>query len=135
MSSTWCRPAGRSAQTVSWRRSWSWRSPRASSPAATLIEPEHRGSARSPRGSRRRYMPLYRVDSPETETALREIERRRAASVVDALRVADEAIAGVRARGDDFVREQVARFDGVAVDALRIAPRDVNIDPLLAGSI
>jgi histidinol dehydrogenase len=80
-------------------------------------------------------MPLFRGDSPEADAALREIERRRDLSVADALRVADEAIAGVRARGDAYVREQVARFDGVTLDALKIAPRQVKIDPALANAI
>jgi histidinol dehydrogenase len=49
--------------------------------------------------------------------------------------VADAAIAGVRARGDAFVREEVARFDGVRLDALSIAPRAVNIDDALAKAL
>jgi histidinol dehydrogenase len=45
------------------------------------------------------------------------------------LAVADEMIAGVRARGDAYVAEQIARFDGVelAPEAIRIAPREVTI--------
>src|SRR5437763_2935437 len=45
------------------------------------------------------------------------------------LAVADEMIAGVRARGDAYVAEQIARFDGVtlAPDEIRIAPRAVSI--------
>jgi len=48
----------------------------------------------------------------------------------EALRVADEMIAGVRARGDAYVAEQIARFDHVtlAPDAIKVAPRDVSID-------
>ncbi len=48
----------------------------------------------------------------------------------EALRVADEMIAGVRARGDAYVAEQIARFDRVtlAPDAITVAPRDVSID-------
>jgi histidinol dehydrogenase len=49
--------------------------------------------------------------------------------------VADAAIAGVRARGDAFVREQVARYDGVTIDAISITPRDVTIDEELARAI
>jgi len=46
-----------------------------------------------------------------------------------ALAVADEMIAGVRARGDAYVAEQIARFDGVEIapDAIKIAPREVSI--------
>src|ERR1051325_10065889 len=46
-----------------------------------------------------------------------------------ALAVADEMIAGVRARGDAYVAGQIARFDGVelAPDAIKIAPREVSI--------
>ena len=57
-------------------------------------------------------MPAHKVDSVEAE----------------AFRVADAAIAGVRARGDAYVREQIARFDGVAIDDILIAPRRVGID-------
>ncbi|HKO55998.1 MAG TPA: histidinol dehydrogenase, partial [Thermoanaerobaculia bacterium] len=49
--------------------------------------------------------------------------------------VADAAIAGVRARGDAFVREEVFRFDGVSLDALLIAPRAVTIDSDLARAL
>ncbi len=80
-------------------------------------------------------MSLYKADSDEGRSALRDVEQRREASVTDALRVADEAIAGVRARGDDFVREQIERFDGVKVDPIKVAPRDVRVDPALADAI
>ena len=80
-------------------------------------------------------MPLYRADSAEAERALRDVERRRDASVADALRVADEAIAGVRARGDAYVREQIERFDRVVVDPIKISPREVTIDRGLAEAI
>jgi histidinol dehydrogenase len=54
-----------------------------------------------------------------------------------ALQVADEMIEGVRARGDAFVAEQIARFDGVtlAPNEIAIAPRDVTIDPTLAAAL
>lgn len=46
-----------------------------------------------------------------------------------ALRVADEMIAGVRARGDSYVAEVIAKFDKVTMraDAIKVAPRDVTI--------
>ena len=55
----------------------------------------------------------------------------------EALRVADEMIAGVRARGDAYVAEQIARFDRVtlAPDEIRIAPRRVTIAPEMAEAI
>ena len=53
----------------------------------------------------------------------------------DALRVADDAIDGVRTRGDSFVREQIARFDRVDLEDILIEPRDVTIDPQMAGPI
>jgi len=62
---------------------------------------------------------MFRADSPEAE----------------ALRVADESIAGVRARGDAYVREQIERFDHVKVDDILIAPRQVTIDPQMAEAI
>jgi histidinol dehydrogenase len=51
---------------------------------------------------------------------------RRKASNENAMLVAAEMIAGVRARGDAFVREQIARFDGVDIDEILIAPRNVE---------
>src|SRR5215210_2384168 len=76
-----------------------------------------------------------RASSPEAEAALREIESRRNAANENAFRVADEMIAGVRARGDAFVAEQIARFDRVDVSPILIAPRDVDIDPRIARAI
>jgi histidinol dehydrogenase len=79
-------------------------------------------------------MNWYPATSPEAEAALRELEERRRATNDNAFRVADEMIAGVRARGDAYVAEQIAKFDGVAIapDAIRIAPRSVTIDSELA---
>jgi len=62
------------------------------------------------------------------DLALRDLELRRGASNDDAMRVAGEMIAGVRARGDAFVREQIERFDGVDIDEILIAPRKVETD-------
>ncbi|HEX9406793.1 MAG TPA: histidinol dehydrogenase, partial [Thermoanaerobaculia bacterium] len=76
-----------------------------------------------------------KADSPEAEATLRAIEARRKQSEAEALRVADEAIAGVRTRGDAYVREQIARFDRVAIEDMLIAPREVTIDPLMAEAI
>jgi histidinol dehydrogenase len=81
---------------------------------------------------------VLNASSPEAEAALRAIEARRNESNDDALRVADEAIAGVRARGDGYVREQIARFDGVDLDELgeiAVAPRDATIAPEMAAAI
>ena len=82
-------------------------------------------------------MPWFKVSSPEAEAALRALETRRNVANEKAGRVADEMIAGVRERGDAFVSEQIARFDGVAVapDAIRITPRKVSIDRGLAGAL
>src|SRR5712692_5481834 len=80
-------------------------------------------------------MPVFKANSPEAEAALRAIEARRNESEAQALRVADEAIAGVRARGDAYVREQITRFDRVAIDDILIAPRNVTIDPEMAKAI
>ncbi|HMC23369.1 MAG TPA: histidinol dehydrogenase, partial [Thermoanaerobaculia bacterium] len=75
------------------------------------------------------------TDSPEAEAALREIEARRNESEAEALRIADEAIAGVRALGDAYVREQIARFDRVTIDDILIVPGDVTIEPQMAEAI
>jgi histidinol dehydrogenase len=80
-------------------------------------------------------MEILKADSPEAETALRAIEARRKASEAEALRVADAAIEGVRERGDAFVREQIARFDGVTVEEILTAPRSVTIDALMSEAI
>ena len=53
----------------------------------------------------------------------------------DPFRVADEAIEGVRTRGDAFVREQIAKFDRLTIGAILIAPREVKIDPQMAEAI
>jgi histidinol dehydrogenase len=57
--------------------------------------------------------------------------------MTSALQVADEMIAGVRARGDAFVAEQIARFDSVtlAPDEIAIKPRAVTIDREMAAAI
>jgi histidinol dehydrogenase len=54
-----------------------------------------------------------------------------------ALAVADEMIAGVRARGDAYVAEQIARFDGVtlAPDEIKTAPREVSISKEMIDAI
>ncbi|HEY0141525.1 MAG TPA: histidinol dehydrogenase [Thermoanaerobaculia bacterium] len=82
-------------------------------------------------------MPVFRATSPEAIETLRELEERRRGANEIAFQVADEMIAGVRARGDTYVAEQVARFDGVqlAPDAIRIAPREVTIDSELAKAL
>jgi histidinol dehydrogenase len=80
-------------------------------------------------------MQAFPASSKEAEAALREIESRRDASMAGALRVADEAIAGVRARGDAYVREQISRFDRVEVDAINVTPRDPVIEPELVRAI
>lgn len=51
--------------------------------------------------------------------------------------VADAMIAGVRARGDAFVAEQIERFDRVklAPDEIRIEPREGTIDADLASAL
>jgi histidinol dehydrogenase len=82
-------------------------------------------------------MSPFDAGTPEAEAALRAIESRRTQSSDDALRVADQAIAGVRSRGDAYVAEQIARFDGVTIapDEILIAPRDVTIEPEVAAAI
>ena len=61
-------------------------------------------------------LPVFKAGTEEAEGALTAIEARSAAASDQAFRVADEMIAGVRFRGDDFVAEQIARFDGVTLD-------------------
>jgi len=75
-------------------------------------------------------MRVYKANSPEGALAMREILERRNAANESALRVAEAIIAGVRAGGDAFVAEQIAKFDKVtiAADTIRTAPRDVAID-------
>ena len=82
-------------------------------------------------------MQPLRLRSPEAETALRALERRRDESTEEAVRVADAMIAGVRDGGDPFVSAQIARFDGVTVpaEAILLAPREVTIEPELASAL
>src|ERR1700682_5499891 len=82
-------------------------------------------------------MRLFNAGSPEAEAALRDVEARRGESNANALRVADAAIAGVRARGDAYVAEQIERFDKVTIAAGEImtTPREVTIDPAMADAI
>lgn len=75
------------------------------------------------------------ASSPEAETALRELEARRRAAGEHAYGVAGEVIEGVRAGGDAYVAGQIAKFDGVAVSPILIAPRDVRIDSALAAAL
>ncbi|HEX2059844.1 MAG TPA: histidinol dehydrogenase [Thermoanaerobaculia bacterium] len=75
------------------------------------------------------------ASSPEAEAALRALEDRRNESSANAFRVADEMIAGVRARGDAYVAEQIERFDRVQVDPILIEPRKVAIDRELARAL
>lgn len=77
------------------------------------------------------------LGSPEAEAALRELESRRGESNERALRVADETIAVVRARGDAYVAEQIAKFDGVtfAPSDIKMVPNDLPVDPEIAAAI
>ena len=81
--------------------------------------------------------PIWPATSPEAGRTLRELEARRRSANEQAFRVADTMIAGVRERGDAYVAEQIARFDGVtlAPDAIRITPRPVTIEPALAAAL
>jgi histidinol dehydrogenase len=82
-------------------------------------------------------MRSFNANTPESDAALRGILDRRTATNENALRVADEMIAGVRARGDAYVAEVIAKFDAVAIepDAIRIAPRDVTISDKMREAI
>ncbi|MFP5247024.1 MAG: histidinol dehydrogenase, partial [Thermoanaerobaculia bacterium] len=73
-------------------------------------------------------MPSFKAPSPEATAALRALEARRDAANEKATRIADAMIAGVRTRGDAFVAEQIAKFDGVQLEKILIAPRSVTID-------
>lgn len=82
-------------------------------------------------------MRTFTANTPESDEALRAILERRSATNENALRVADEMIAGVRSRGDAYVAEVIAKFDGVTIgaDAIKIAPRDVTISAEMKGAI
>src|SRR3989442_4963193 len=82
-------------------------------------------------------MRLYKASSPEGDAALRDVVERRNASNENALRVADAMIAGVRARGDAYVAEQIAKFDGVtlAPDDIKMVPNDLPVDREIAAAI
>lgn len=82
-------------------------------------------------------MRIFNAGTPEADMALREIELRGDAANDNAFRVAGEMIAGVRARGDAYVAEQIARFDGVTIapSEIAIAPQPGHIDAELAAAI
>jgi histidinol dehydrogenase len=82
-------------------------------------------------------MRTFTANTTESDEALRAILERRSATNENALRVADEMIAGVRARGDAYVAEVIAKFDGVTLEpeAIRIAPRDVTISAEMKSAI
>lgn len=82
-------------------------------------------------------MNILTLGTPEAETALRELESRRGESNERALRVADETIAGVRARGDAYVAEQIAKFDGVtfAPNEIKSIPAELPVDREIASAI
>ncbi|HYM61828.1 MAG TPA: histidinol dehydrogenase [Thermoanaerobaculia bacterium] len=82
-------------------------------------------------------MRIFRANTSEAHDAMRDIEARRGESEGEALRTAREIIDGVRAEGDAFVASQLARFDRIELspDEIKIAPRDVQIDPAIASAI
>src|ERR1051326_6697589 len=82
-------------------------------------------------------MRVYKASSPEGAAALRDIVERRNASNENALRVAHAMIVGVHARGDAYVAEQIAKFDGVTLvpEAIKVAPRDVAIGDEISEAI
>ncbi|HYC91955.1 MAG TPA: histidinol dehydrogenase [Thermoanaerobaculia bacterium] len=73
------------------------------------------------------------ASSPEALAALRELEARRRDANDNAFHVADEMIAGVRARGDAYVAEQILRFDRVTVAPVKITPRTIVPSPCARG--
>lgn len=75
--------------------------------------------------------------SPEAEAALKEIETRRGRANENALRVADDMIAGVRAEGDRYVARQIERFDRVSIEPeeILIPVREAHIDAGLAQAL
>ena len=82
-------------------------------------------------------MPWLKVPSPEADAALRALEERRNAANDEAFRVADAMIEGIRARGDVFAAEQIARFDHVSIAPAEIlvTPCAVSIDRELARAL
>jgi histidinol dehydrogenase len=82
-------------------------------------------------------MRIFERDSTEATAALRDIVARRNESNENAMLVAREAIAGVRAGGDVFVASQIARFDRVelAPGAICIEPENVTLDAEMARAI
>jgi histidinol dehydrogenase len=82
-------------------------------------------------------MKPFKVPSPEAEAALRALEERRNDANDDAAHVADAMIAGIRARGDAFAAEQIARFDRVSIapEEILLTPGEAAIDPELARAL
>jgi histidinol dehydrogenase len=82
-------------------------------------------------------MSQFRIPSPDADAALDALVARRRDNEGNAVRVADEMIAGVRAEGDRYVATQIARFDRMSIPAgeICVAPRSVTIDPELAAAL
>src|SRR5919198_6090458 len=76
-----------------------------------------------------RYAPTFvlrRLDLRGAGLDLRDRLPRPSQSGDAPLAAVQEIIAGVRARGDAALREYTERFDGVALDDVRVAPADVT---------
>lgn len=82
-------------------------------------------------------MQWIKAASPEASAALARLESRRTETADHAFRIADEAIAGIRAEGDAFAARQLARFDRVTIapEEICVAPREVAIDDDLAAAL
>src|SRR5581483_5566255 len=106
-----------------------------------LLSNEWKGDPRAHRAGRtchsepRRRRATHRASAREIPRSARDDTQGGTMSATDPYRVADEAIEGVRARGDAFVREQIEKFDRVKIGAILIAPREVAIDPEMAKAI
>ncbi len=82
-------------------------------------------------------MKIVKAGTRAAEAAIRRLERRRRQTGASAERVARKIIAEVRRDGDRAVSALLERLDKVSIapDAIRVAPRSVEIDASLAEAI
>src|SRR5712691_11718743 len=82
-------------------------------------------------------MNIIALESPEAQRILIELEQRRRDAAQHALDVAQEAIAGVRALGDDYVAQQIEKYDKVRIDPsdICLVPRSAIVEPELVEAI
>ncbi|HEX9164005.1 MAG TPA: histidinol dehydrogenase [Thermoanaerobaculia bacterium] len=69
-------------------------------------------------------MNIIALESPQAEKVLSELEQKHREASSQAMEVANEIIAGVRASGDVYVAQQIEKFD-----KLKLEPEEIRVTP------